>query len=145
MAQMKRITKVLSVVVGVLLISLVIVIYGLFHGYFDTGQFEIKEVQWSSPNQVAVLAERSDHDALGSLDYFVLTGDHLLSPAELRHAYYGNAVVFAAETDCLKLHWDGPNRLVIRCAGSALARDHINAQRRQSGHITISYENIPLK
>jgi hypothetical protein len=142
---MKGTTKVLGLVVCALLTLLGVGAYGLFHGYFDKGQFEIKEVQWSSANQVAILAERSDHDALGGLDYFVLTGNHLLTPTELRHAYYSNAVVFAAESDCLKLHWDSPNRLVIRCVGPTVDRDHINAQKRQTGNIAISYENISLQ
>jgi len=45
-------------------------IFELFHGYFDHGQFEIKQVQRSSTNQVAMLAERSDHETLGGLEYY---------------------------------------------------------------------------
>ena len=142
---MKGTAKILGVLVGVLLTLLLMGTYGLFYGYFDRGQFEIKEVQWSPSNQVAILAERSDHDALGGLEVFVLTGNHLLTSGELRHAYHSSAVVFAAESDCLKLHWDSPNRLVIRCVGPTLDRDHINAQKKQSGNTAISYENISLK
>jgi hypothetical protein len=142
---MKGTTKVLGVVVCVLLALLGIGAYGLFHGYFDRGHFEIKEVQWSTANRVAILAERSDHDALGGLDYFVLTGNHLLTPPELRLAYHSNAVVFAAQSDCLKLHWDSPNKLVIRYVGPTVDRDYINAQKKQSGDIAISYENISLQ
>jgi hypothetical protein len=53
--------------------------YALFHGYFDHGQFEIKQFQWSSTGQVAMLAERSDHEALGGLEYYVLIGNHLFT------------------------------------------------------------------
>ena len=67
-------------------------LYALFHGYFDHGQFEIKQFQWSSANQVAMLAERSDNQALGGLDYYVLVGNHLFTPDELRHAYHSDAV-----------------------------------------------------
>jgi len=140
---MKRTAKILGIVACVFLTLLAIGVYGLFHGYFDHGQFEIKEVQRSPANQVAILAERSDKDALGGLEYFVITGNRVLSPTELRHAYYSDAVVFAAESDCLKLRWDSPNRLVIRCAGPTPDRDHINSQRQQRG--AIAYENIPLK
>jgi hypothetical protein len=121
-------------------------LYGLFHGYFDRGEFEIKRFQWSSANQVAMVAERSDQNALGGLDYFVLTGNHLFTPTELRHAYHSNAVVFSALTDdCLTLRWDGQNRLTIRCNGSTVDKDHINAQRQQMGSVAISYENIALR
>jgi hypothetical protein len=142
---MKRTAKAVGVAACVLLTSFAIGAYGLFDGYFDHGLFEIKEVQRSPANQVAMLAERSDHDALGGLEYFVITGNRVLSPAEIRHAYYSDAVVFAAESDCLKLRWDGPNRLVIRCTGPALDKAHINAQKQRRGDIAIAYENIPLK
>ena len=132
--------------VGAVAVLAMVSVYGLFHGYFDHGQFEIKQFQRSPANEVAIVAERSDHEALGGLEYFVLIGNRLLTPAELRHAYYSNAVVFnASSEDCLKLHWASPNRLVIRCDGSTLDRDHINTQKQQSGNIAISYENIALK
>jgi hypothetical protein len=129
-----------------ILISVVLAVgwYALFHGYFDHGQFEIKQSQWSSTGQVAMLAERSDHEALGGLEYYVLIGNHLFTPAELRHALHSNAVVFDAASNCLELHWNGLNRLTIRCNGSTVDRDHINVQRRQFGTIAISYENIAL-
>lgn len=142
---MKRTTQVVTVVVCILLMLLVTGIYLLFHGYFDSGQFEIKEARWSPSKQVAILAERSDHDALGGLEYFVLTGNRLLSPTELRHAYYSNKVIFSAGSNCLDLRWDGSNKLVIRCVGPTLDRDQINAQNQRSGNISILYENISLK
>jgi hypothetical protein len=58
-----------------ILISVVLAVgwYALFHGYFDHGQFEIKQSQWSSTGQVAMLAERSDHEALGDLSIMSLS------------------------------------------------------------------------
>src|SRR5438046_4179378 len=100
-------------------------LYALFHGYFDDGQFEIKKFQWSSANQVAMLVERSDHHALGGLDYYVLVGNHLFTPDELRHAYHSDAVVFSALSNDLTLRWDGPNRLIIECNGSYLEQRYI--------------------
>jgi len=43
-------------------------VYALFHGYFDHGLFEVKQVEWSpsAPRRVAVVAERSDHEAMSS-------------------------------------------------------------------------------
>jgi hypothetical protein len=46
---------------------------------------------------------------------------------------------------CLELHWDGPNRLIIKCNSSTVSRDDINVQRRQIGSIAVSYENIALR
>jgi hypothetical protein len=131
--------------VGAVAILAIASLYGMFHGYFDHGQFEIKQFQWSSTNQVAMVAERSDREALGGLEYYVLIGDHLFTPDELRHAYYSNAVVFNTSSDCLTLRWNGQNKLTISCNGSTIDRDHINAQRQQIGNIAISYENIVLK
>ena len=132
--------------VGVVAVLAMALLYALFHGYFDHGQFEIKRFQWSSTNQVAMVAKRSDREALGGLDYFVLIGNHLFTPVELRHAYYSNAVVFSAlSDDCLTLQWDGQNSLTITCNGSTIDRDHINAQRQKIGNISIAYENIAVK
>jgi hypothetical protein len=142
---MRTIAKITITVVCVAAISLALAIYGLFHGYFDPGQFEIKQVQWSSSKQVAMVAERSDHDALGGLTYFVLIGNHLFSPAELRHAYHSDATIFAAGNNCINLHWEGSGKLVITCNGSTVDSDFIDVQKQQSGNVAISYENIPIK
>jgi hypothetical protein len=143
---MKRFFQMSLVGVGAAAILAMAFLYALFHGYFDHGQFEIKRFQWYSADQVAMVAERSDQEALGGLDYFVLTGNHLFTPAELQHAYYSNAVVFSALTDdCLTIKWEGPNRLIIGCNGSTVDRNHINAQRQQIGDISIAYENIAAK
>ena len=144
MSRMRHSLKLSLVGMGTVAILAIASLYGLFHGYFDHGQFEVKQFQRSSTNQVAMLVERSDHEALGGLEYYVLIGNHLFTPAELRRAYYSNAVVFNASSDCLTLHWDNPNRLTIKCNGSTIDRDHINTQKQQIGNIAISYENIAL-
>ena len=142
---MTHVSKISLIVLAIVAILAMASLYGLFHGYFDHGQFEIKKFQWSSTNQVAMLAERSDRQALGGLEYFVLIGNHLFTRAELRHAYYSKAVVFNTSSDCLTVHWDDRNRLIISCIGSTIDRNHINAQRQQMDNIVISYENIALK
>jgi len=144
-SRMIHFLKISLVGVGVIGILVIASLYALFHGYFDHGQFEIKQFQWSSTNQVAMIVERSDHEALGGLEYYVLIGNHLFTAAELRHAYYSNAVVFNASSDCLTLRWDGQNRLTIRCNGSTVDKDEINAQKQQIGNIAISYENIAIR
>ena len=120
-------------------------VYALFHGYFDHGHFELKQSQRSPPNRVAMLAERWDEQSLGGLQDFVVIGDHTYSPAELRHALYSDAVIFSALSDCIKLRWDGPKKLIIRCEGSTIDTRHINRQKHQVGDISVSYENIASK
>lgn len=137
--------KIVLVVMCAAAVSLGTAGYALFHGYFDHGQFEIKQAQWSSSKQVAVVAERSDQEALSGYTYFVLIGNHLFSPAELRHAYHSNAVVFAAATNCLDLRWESPSKLLVACGGSEVDVNHIDVQKQQSEGITVSYKNIPLK
>jgi hypothetical protein len=122
-----------------------VLVFALFHGYFDHGLFEVKQSRWSPTNRVAMIAERSDHEALGGLDYFVLVGDHVFSPSELRHAYYGDVIIFSAESPCLTLNWKSPAQLEIDCEGDIVNVDHINLQKHQSGDIIVSYKNIATK
>lgn len=146
MPRLKNASKiVLGIVVGLVLILGFGLLYGLFHGYFDRGQFEVNQVQWSSAKQVAIVAERSDQQALSGYTYFVLIGDHVFSPSELRHEYHSSAVVFAAADSCLDLHWQGPTKLVIACNGQSMTREHIDVEKSQSRGIAILYNNIPSK
>jgi hypothetical protein len=117
--------------------------YLLFHGYFDPGKFEIKRVQWSTAKQIAVVAERSDNEASGGLEYFVLVGDHLFTETELRHALHSNKPVFSTDRECLTLRWNDPHNLVITCDDKSITPADINVQQHQSGGVTITYVNIP--
>jgi hypothetical protein len=142
---MRRAPKIRVIVVGVAFVLLGTFLYGLFHGYFDHGQFEVRRIQWSSAKQVAMIAERSDQQALSSYTYFVLMGDHVFSPSELRRGYHSSAVVFAAADSCLDLHWQGPTTLVIACNGKSLTRGDIDVEENQSRGIRVLYDNIPSK
>jgi hypothetical protein len=140
---MSRLAKVLGFLACASAISLPV--YGLFHGYFDHGLFEIKQVQWSPSKQVGIVAERSDHDALGGLTYFVLISDHVLSPNDLRRAYYSDAVVFAATATCLKVEWESSTTLAVKCDGSVIDANHIDVQKTRSDEVNVSYVNIAIK
>lgn len=142
---MRNDSKILMIIVGLVLIFGVGLLYGLFHGYFDHGLFEVKQVQWSSAKQAAMVVERSDQQALSGYTYFVLIGDHVFSPSELRHEYHSSAVVFAAADSCLNLHWQGPTTLVIACNGKSVTREHIDVEKNQSGGIVVLYDNISSK
>ena len=130
-------------IVCVLGSALVTITFALFHGYFDHGKFEVTKVEWSSSGQLAIVARRSDHEALGGDAYFVLIGDHLFSPTELRREYYSHAVIFSTSRDCLALRWEGSHKLVVTCGGSSIEPGSINVQQRESGQVAISYVNIP--
>lgn len=140
---MRSALKFIALVIGLVLVLGVGLLYGLFHGYLDHGQFEVKQVQWSPTRQVAMVVERSDHQALSGYTYFVLIGDHVFSPSELRHKYHSNAVVFAGADSCLNLHWQGPTTLAISCNDHTMAREHIDVEKHQSREINIVYDNIP--
>jgi hypothetical protein len=122
-------------------LTLVLMGYMLFWGYFDQGHFEIEQIQRSS-KQVAVLAKRWDDQALGGLTYFVVIDNHLPSTEELKHEYHSDAVVFDAMSDRLRLRWDGQKRLLVECEGPYLRQEFINAERHQKGDIAIVYSNI---
>ena len=117
-------------------------IFALFHGYFDHGQFEIKETNWSLSARVAMVAERSDDQALGGLDYFVLIGDHVFSPTEMRFAYHSDDVAFAAVDNCVSVRWIDSRNLEVRCRDRSLNSRDINVRKRQLGDVAITYVNI---
>ncbi len=139
---MKKVKTVAVLVTCGAVTALLSAVYMWFHGAFDPGKFEIKQMQWSSSNHVAVIAERSDQQALGGLTYFVLIGNDSFTPVELRRAYHSDAVVFATTNNCLTLHWQSPNRLVVACNGAYLDQEYIDVEKLQSRGVTISYVNI---
>jgi hypothetical protein len=142
-SRMRNASKIIALVIVLVVVCGGGLIYGLFHGYFDHGRFEVKQAQWSPAKQVAIVVERYDQEALSGYTYFVLIGDHVFSPSELRHRYHSSAVVFAGADSCLNLHWQGPTTLVISCNGQAMTREHIDVEKHQSGGIAILYDNIP--
>jgi hypothetical protein len=136
-------TKAIATTVCTVVAVLIAGGYLLFHGYFDPGKFEIKTAQWSASKQVAVVAKRSDNQALNGDQYFVLIGDHLFSDTELRHALHSDKPVFSADRDCLTLRWNDTHDLVITCDDKSITPADINVQHHQSGEVTISYVDIP--
>ena len=144
MSRWMQVALTLVFLVGVLLATAV---YMLFHCYFDHGLFEIKQVEWSPspPRRVAVVAERSDHEAMNSDQYFVLIRDHIPSATELRHTYYSHDVIFRAGGDCLSVHWTDPSTLTITCTMSSpdpLYNGGIAVQKHKAGDVAIKYVNI---
>ena len=129
--------------VSALAVALLAIAWALFHGYFDRGRFEVKETSWSSSGRVAVVAERSDREALSSYVYFVLVGDHVFSPSELRAAYYRHRVVFAAASDCVSVRWSDTHNLTVMCGNGAIDAEHIELQQRKTEDVAITYINIP--
>ena len=56
---MRKITRIVAFAVCALVAGVAVAVYALFHGYFDRGQFEVEQAQWSSPKQLAVVVKRS--------------------------------------------------------------------------------------
>jgi hypothetical protein len=141
---MSKLTKIRLSVVILLAVLLTTVVYLLFHGYFDHGLFEIKQVEWSpsAPRRVAVVAERSDHQAMNSDIYFVLVGDHIFSASEMRRAYHSDDVVFAAANDCLSVSWRDSRNLVLNCRNSTIDSAQINVHKTTADEVAITYVNI---
>jgi hypothetical protein len=143
MLAMTKARKTVVIVIATLALALVMFVTALFRGYFDHGLFEVKDVQWSPAKEIAVVAKRSDHDAMNSDAYFVLIGDHFFSEPELRHAYHSAAVIFATDSDCLTLRWVDPHNLTVGCTDRSIDPGHIEVQQRRHGEVAISYVNIP--
>ena len=131
--------------VGIVLVLLVVFVYGVFHGWFDNGKFEVEQTLLSPSKQIAMIARRYDNDALGGLQYFVVVGDHAFSSAELRHAYYYDGIVFRAGSPCLSIRWNGVHELTITCSDHSIVADDIAVQRRRVGETFVEYEGIPTK
>ena len=130
-------------VAGTLGLAMVVATFALSRGYFDHGLFDVKQTDWSKSGLVAMLAECSDHQALRSNEFFVLIGDHVFSPSEVRDAFYRQHAVFNASSDCLSVCWSEPRILTISCINGSLEASEINFQRVHAGEITIMYVNIP--
>ena len=125
--------------------ALIAAIIALFHGYFDRGRFEVKQAEWSSARQVALVTKRSDTDALNGDEIFVVIENHLLSLPELKHALHSDAVIFGTDRDCLKIEWQDSTHLVVRCVDGSITQDQIDVQKQEKDGIIISYVNIAAK
>jgi hypothetical protein len=140
---MKMASKLLAIIALVFILGGGL-LYALFHGYFDHGKFEVRQAQWSAAKQVAMVAERTDDEALGGYQRFVLIGDHLFSSADLRHAYYYDGVAFSAGSECLTVAWINARKLAVRCADRSIHSGGIAVQKSQVGSVVIVYEGIPM-
>jgi hypothetical protein len=140
---MSAMFKTRGVVLSVSLLMAVCV-YALFHGYFDHGLFEVKQLEWSpsAPRRVAVVAKRSDHQAMNSDTYFVLIADHVFSATELRRAYHSDGVVFAAASDCLSVSWTDPHHLLVTCRNGTIDPAQIEVCKIKNDDVLITYVNI---
>jgi hypothetical protein len=140
---MKSSIKVSMVIVCVCLATLLWAVNALFHGSFDKGTFEVQQSQPSQSKQLAMIGKRPDHQAMSGDQYFIIIGDHLFSPAELRHAYYYDGVAFRAGSSCLTIQWVNDHELEVKCEDHSIQPDQIAIQKDKVGSVTILYEGIP--
>jgi hypothetical protein len=131
--------------IGVLL-SLTMATWALFRGYFDPGNYEVKQAAWSPDNtKVAVVARRWDHEALNGDDYFVFISDHEIPIKDLKLILHSDQPVFSADAPCLSIRWASPKELILSCNDRSefIDQPHINRLKRAEGGIAITYEDIP--
>jgi hypothetical protein len=129
-------------------IALVCVAVGLFffldfRGNLDRGNFEVLRTVKNSENSIAIVAKRSDHEAMSGDQYFVFVADHIYSPKELRLALHRSHMIFNADRDGLNVYWSSPHDLVINCDSCGINKDDVNEQQFSSGNVSVRYLNFP--
>ena len=65
-----------------------------FRGNLDRGNFEVLRTVKNSEDRIAIVAKRSDHEAMSGDQYFVFVADHVYSPKELRLALHRSPMIF---------------------------------------------------
>jgi hypothetical protein len=140
---MRRSVRV-SLKVLIVLILAVTVVFLVFTGHFDGGKFEVIETSWASPKLVAMVARRSDNEALSGDQYFVLVGDHPFSARELRHAYYHHGLIFRAGSACVTTSWKDARNLVVSCHDGSIEAGAIAVEQLKKADVGVSYVNVPI-
>ena len=138
-----RTIKIVSAIACLFAIAMIRLVWVWFHGYFDEGDFQVKQAQWSSSKRLAVVAVRPSNAALTGYQYFVLIGNQIFSKTDLRDAYHSDEVVFRADINCLTVRWRSSYNLVVTCRKGSIEASHIVVEKHQVGDIAVSYENIP--
>jgi len=133
-----------SLTVLIVLILAATIVFLLFTGHFDSGKFEVIKTSWASPELVAMVARRSDHEALSGDQFFVLVGDHTFSARELRHAYYQDGLIFRADSACVTTSWKDARNLVVSCPDGSIEAGAIAVEQRRKADVGVSYVNIPI-
>jgi hypothetical protein len=89
---------------GIVLLCLAVVLFFFldFRGNLDPGRFEVLRTARNSENIIAIVAKRSDDQAMSGDQYFVFVADHVYSPTELRAALHPSHMIFNADRDGLK-------------------------------------------
>jgi hypothetical protein len=129
--------------IAVLCVAVVLFFFLDFRGNLDRGNFEVLRTVKNSDNKIAIVARRTDSEAMSSDLYFVFVGDHVYSPKELRLAVHRTHMIFRADRDGLDVRWAGPQQLIIECKNCEITKDDIDEQRFRSGNISVQYLNFP--
>jgi hypothetical protein len=134
--------KSLGVGAGAVALILALVVVALFRGCFDHGTFEVTSVAWANPTRAAIVARRSDHDALNSDQYFVFVDNHVPSPRELRATLYSSRPVFDTANPCVTARWRDASHLIVSCRDAVISPTEINFQGHRTGDVTVEYEAV---
>jgi hypothetical protein len=129
--------------IAVFCLAIGLYFFFLFRGNLDTGKFQVLRTTESLENRIAIVAKRSDHNALSGDVVFVFVADHIYSPNELRAAFHRQHMIFAADRDGLDVHWAGSHKLVIKCKDCGITKDRRDEQQFRDGDISVEYVNFP--
>ena len=129
--------------IALLCLSVALFFFLDFRGNLDRGNFEVLRTVKNSEDKIAIVAKRSDDEALNGDWYFVFVADHVYSPKELRLAVHRTHMIFRADRDGLDVRWAGPQELVIECKDCGITKDDIDEQQVRSGSISVRYLNFP--
>jgi hypothetical protein len=130
---------------GIVAFSLLVALFFVldFRGNLDPGQFEILRTAQNSEKKYAIVAKRSDHEALNGDQYFVLLSDTIYSSNELRVAFHRSPILFSADRDGIEVRWTSPNELVIECQDCGISKTEINTRQSRAANVSIHYVNFP--
>jgi hypothetical protein len=111
-------------------------------GVLDTAPYSVTQSVVLSPDRIAMVGLRSDEAAMIGYEYFVVIGDHVYSPSELRRSFHSS--VFSTGLGSFTLEREGPNQLLIRCAANcSITKDIVEIQKFSKGDIAIRYVGFP--
>lgn len=122
--------------------AITILIVLLFRGYFDSSTYEVIKSAASGGGLIAILARRSDHQAMNGDNYFVLTENHLYTSSELRRAHHSHEPIFDADRP-YDIRWTTTQSLVIECKDCHVTNSHVNSRRFTDKGIAIRYVGFP--
>jgi hypothetical protein len=135
----------LGTIVAISAAVLALLAVALFRGCFDPGAFEVKSVVRSTSGKLAVVARRSDHQAMNSDEYFVIVANEVPSAHDLKFALHSSRPVFSTGAPCVEARWQDSAHLVISCREGSIKKSDINGFRHRIDDVVVLFDGIPVQ